>query len=304
VIIALLAIDLLVHRDERAQSQKNALVWSVVWIAAGLGFNVFVWIAFGRQAAAEYLAAYLLEKSLSLDNLFVFLVIFRSLQVPQEHQHRVLFWGILGAFVFRALFIILGTAVIERWDWVSYVFGTILLYAAFRAFREDPALREANKTIQWLSRHLPVTERTHERRFVVRENGRLIVTPVLIALVGIELTDIMFAIDSVAAALAITQNRFVLYSSNVFAILGLRALYLLLSQTIAKLTYLHYGLAAVLAFAGLKLILHRWVDVPASISVGIIAGIIGASVWASVRSQKRRSRQTARLSEPPDGHHG
>jgi tellurite resistance protein TerC len=296
LVLLLLAIDLLAHRGQRASSRRNAILWSIIWVAAGLLVNVFVWVVFGGQAAYQYLAAYLIEKSLSLDNLFVFLVVFQSLDIPPQHQHRVLFWGIFGALVFRGLFIFIGTAALERWEWISYIFGAILFYAAYRTFREDPAKQEENTTVAWLSKHLPLTEDVHGKEFIARQDGRRVATPLLVALIAIELTDIMFAIDSVPAAFSVSRSPFIVYSSNVFAILGLRALYVVLAHAIAELKYLHYGLAGVLGFAGVKLIIDQWVHVSPLISVGIIVAVLGTAVWASLRERKEESASGRHLS--------
>lgn len=285
-VVVMLAIDLFAYRGARAESRRVTLTWTVIWIAIGLLFAVFVWMMFGGRLAQEYLGAYAIEKSLSLDNLFVFLLIFHSLNIPHKFQHKVLFWGILGAVVFRGIFIFLGVAALRRWEWVSYIFGAILIYAAIRAWREDPMHKKKSNLVEWLSRHLPITKKSDSGKFIVRNEAGRCATPLLIALLAIELTDIMFAIDSVPAALAITRDEFLVYSSNIFAILGLRALYLLLSQTIPRLRYLHYGLAAVLGFAGLKIMANDRVPIPPLVSVGIIALIIGASVWASLRARR------------------
>lgn len=285
-VLVLLVVDLIGHRGGHGTSRKAAIVWTMVWITAGLLFNVVVWVALGGQRGQEYLASYLIEKSLSVDNLFVFLIIFQTLNVPPQHQHRVLFWGIFGALVFRAIFIFAGVAALEQYDWVAYVFGGILLLAAWRAFRDDPGEPRESKIVLWLSRHLPVTHRIEGGAFVTRMQGRRVVTPLLIALVAVELTDIVFAIDSVPAALSVSQDRFVVFSSNAFAILGLRALYTVLADVLSDLEYLHYGLAAVLAFAGIKLIIADWLHIPAPISIALIAAIIGAAVWASVHARR------------------
>ena len=286
-VVVLLALDLFAHRGKHGGSRRSAYVWSCIWIAAGLLFAIFVWLAVGARQAHEYLAAYLIEKSLSLDNLFVFLIIFRNLAIPQEYQHNVLYWGIFGALVFRAVFIFLGIAAVERFEWVTYVFATILLLAAWQSFREDPAVKKTNKAVEWLSAHLPFTGEIQGTRFFVWENGRLLATPLLIALLGLEITDIVFAIDSVPAALSVSRNRFVVYSSNVFAILGLRALYSALALALTELRYLHYGLAGVLAFAAVKIIIEKWLPIHPLAAVGITAVLIGCTVWASMRGTRR-----------------
>lgn len=288
LVLVLLMVDLFAHRGDRAQSRKSAIAWSILWIGAGLLFNVFVWVVLGAQAAQEYLAAYLIEKSLSLDNVFVFLVIFQSLKIPQKYQRTVLSWGILGAVVFRGIFIAIGAVALERYSWISYIFGAILLFGAYRAFREDPSKQEENQIVEWLSQHLPVTGVIQGKKFISRMNGQRVATPLLIALIGIELTDILFAIDSVPAAFSVSNDPFIVYSSNVFAILGLRALYIALAHAIAELRYLHYGLAGVLGFAGLKLIIDTWVHIPPLVSVAVIVSIIAIAVWASLRERRQR----------------
>lgn len=293
VVLALLLSDLFAHRGGREESRQSAIVWACIWISAGLLFNVFVWIAFDGQAAQEYLAAYLIEESLSLDNLFVFLVVFETLQVPEENQHRVLFWGIFGAAIFRGLFILVGVEVLARWHWVSFVLGATLLYAAVRVFRKDPTRRRDSRLLGWLDRHLPVTREIQGNRFIGREGGRHVATPLLLALITIELTDIAFAMDSVPAALSVSRSPFIIYTSNIFAVLGLRSLYVLLAKTIEGLRYLHYGLAGVLALAGLKLIAARWVHLSPLLSVGLIGLIIGAAVWASLRARNRAAPAAA-----------
>ncbi|MGA9524535.1 MAG: TerC family protein [Myxococcaceae bacterium] len=293
LLFVMLFIDLFAHRGERADSQRSAIVWSVIWIAVGLSFGGFIWWKWGAGHAGDYLAAYLIEKSLSVDNLFVFLIVFQSLNIPKQYHRKVLSWGIFGALIFRAIFIFLGAAAIERWQWVAYVFGAILIYAAIKIFRHDPAEEEENKAVAWLSRHLPVTKNLHHAHFFVVEGGRRVATPLLLAVMGLEATDIMFAIDSVPAAFSVTTSPFIIYSSNAFAILGLRALYIVLAKSLADLKYLHFGLAAVLAFAGLKLLTSRIFHIPAWASISFIVLTIGASAWASVRHRNRLKREQA-----------
>jgi tellurite resistance protein TerC len=283
LVATLLAIDHLAHRGKRGGSHRIALVWSGIWIAAGLGFNVLIWFALGARPATEYLATYVVEKALSTDNMFLFLIIFRSLNIPITEQHKALFWGILGAVVFRGMLIFLGAAALERWEWIDYVFGAIILYAAYRAFRQDPQEQNEAKVAKILARRLPITEQSRGGKFFVREAGRLVATPLFLALAAIELTDVMMAIDSVAVAFSMTRSDFVIYTSNVFAVLGLRALYLLLANTIGEMRYLHYGLAVVLAFAGLKLLLDPFVDIAPLFSIAFTVVVIGATVWLSLK---------------------
>jgi len=293
VLFALLVIDLIAHRGGRESSHKAAVVWSIIWVSAGLAFAGFVWAVLGGASANEYLAAYLLEKGLSLDNLFVFLIIFRSLSLEPASQRKVLSWGIFGALVFRGIFIFMGIAAMERYEWVKYIFGAILIYAAIHALREDPAEDKESSMVNWLSRHLPITREVGEHQFTIVKDGKRFATPLLLAVCAVELTDIVFAIDSVPAALAVSREEFVVYSSNAFAILGLRSLFLVLEGTISQLRYLHYGLAVVLAFAGVKIIASEWIHLPALISVAIIVVSIGAAAWASVIADRRDNRRAA-----------
>lgn len=282
VVAVLLLIDLLMHHGGHGTSARSSYIWSAVWIAAGLLFSVVVYSIFGLQLTEEYLAAYLMEKSLSLDNLFVFLVIFRSLSIPQQYQHNVLFWGIIGALVFRAIFIFAGIAAINRFAWLGTVFGLLLIYTGWRAVREDPAQKTSSEVVTVLSRFLPVSDDTTGGRWFVRHEGKLKVTSVFIALAGVEVTDILFAIDSVPAVFAVSRDPFVIYSSNIFAILGLRALYTALEHNLRNFRYLHYGLAGVLAFAGIKLVFEKWLHIPPLLSVAIIICIIAASIVMSI----------------------
>lgn len=279
----LLAIDLFSHRGAHSRSRRADIVWSAIWISTGLGFTFFVWWLMGADAAQEYLAAYLIEESLSLDNLFVFLLIFQTLQIPLENQRRALLWGIFGALVFRGIFIFLGVAAMERWDWITYIFGALLFFAAWRALREPQDDVVENQLVNWLARHLPMSKDKASPHLVVRENGKLLITPLLVAIIGLELSDILFAIDSVPAALAVTQREFLVYSSNAFAILGLRSLYVVLVASLEKVRYLHYGLAAVLAFAGFKIITHDFFHIPPMLSVGLIVAILATTIVISLR---------------------
>jgi tellurite resistance protein TerC len=304
IVLAMILVDLRVHHGKHGESKKAAYAWSVAWILVGLSFAGFVWARHGGNAAQEYLGAYLIEKSLSLDNLFVFLVIFSSLSVPEDKQRGVLFWGIFGALLFRGVFILLGLEALERWHWVVYIFGSILLVAAWRVARRHPSEDSDNKVVDWLEKTLPVTKEFDGEKFFTRVDSRRQATPLLIALLSIELTDVAFAIDSVPAALSVSHNLFVVYSSNVFAILGLRALYIALAKTVHELSYLHWGLAAVLAFAGLKMIGSDWVEISPLLSVAVIVVCIGASVWASLHARKKAAaRKTPRDERPSGGRH-
>ena len=285
LMLLLISIDLFAHRGERVDSRRRALVWSAVWVAVSVVFGVFVAVWFGAEAAEQYFAAYLLEKSLSVDNLFLFVVVFAALGIPHAEQRRVLTWGIIGALVTRGVFIALGAAMLHRWHEITYVFGAILVFTAFKMLRSGEG--GPNRLLGWLERHLPWTRERSGHHFVVRRGGRWLATPLLVALVAIELTDVMFALDSIPAAFAVSEEPFVIYSSNVFAVLGLRALYAVLLDAISQLRYLKYGLSAVIAFAGAKMLAAPWVTISPLMSVAVIGLVIGAAAVASVLASRR-----------------
>jgi tellurite resistance protein TerC len=284
----MISIDLFAHRGDHVDSRRRALMWSLVWIAAAIGFGIFVVAQFGATAGEQYFAAYLLEKSLSVDNLFLFLVIFTALSIPSDEQRRVLTWGIIGALVTRGLFIAIGAAVLERWHEVTYLFGAILVVTALKMLRESDD--KPSRLLPWLERHLPWTRERAGHAFVVRRAGRWVATPLMVALIAIELADVVFALDSIPAAFAVTEEPYIVYSANVFAVLGLRALYVVLVSAIAKLRYLRYGLAAVLAFAGAKMLVASWIVLTPIVSVAAIAVMIGGAVVASVVASRRERR--------------
>jgi tellurite resistance protein TerC len=300
LLIVFVAIDLIAHRGHGADSRRRAIAWSLVWIAAAAGFNVFVWAHFGAAAGEQFLAAYLLEKSLSIDNLFLFLVIFAALGIPSSEQRRVLTFGILGALVTRLVFILLGVGVIHRWHEVTYVFGALLVFTAVKLLRAPSEDGQPPRLLVWLERHLPWSRQLDGHRFVTRRDGRRMATPLLVALVAIELTDVVFALDSIPAAFAVSEDTFILYSSNVFAVLGLRALYVVLADALGGLRHLRYGLAAVLAFAGGKMLVAQWVKFPPAVSVGVIAGCIGVAVATSLYAARRVTPSSRRASPPAD----
>jgi tellurite resistance protein TerC len=287
ILLMLLTIDLFSHREGRETSRNWAIAWCVVWIITGMAFGVFIWIVVGRHAVDEYVAAYLIEESLSLDNMFVFLLIFKTLKIPKKNQRTALSWGIFGALVFRAAFIFAGTAAFQRWEWVGYIFGFILLYAAFHAFREDPAETKESPVVFWLSERLPVSSDSNSRKFFTKHNGVRKATPLFISILALELSDIVFAIDSVPAAFAVTRTTFIIYTSNAFAILGLRSLYIVIAGLIGEMHYLHYGLAGILAFAGIKVMFSRWMHISPITSVLIIIGMLAVAVCASVWKRNR-----------------
>jgi tellurite resistance protein TerC len=283
-----LGIDLFVHRRGQSPTARSAGVWTAIWLAVGVACGAGVDALRGASAVQDYYAAYLIEQSLSIDNLFVFLLIFQGLQVPADLEHHVLFLGVLGALVFRAVFVLAGAAALQRWHWVSYVFGAILLVAAVRAARSHLSDGD-NRLVRWLYRHLPVSRGFVGGRFVVIEGGRRVATPLLLALIGLELSDLVFAVDSVPAALSVSRDRFVVYSSNALAICGLRSLYLVLRSLLSDLPHLHYGIAAVLLFTAVKMLSNPWLEIPSWVSMLVSVSCIGLSAAASLRSRRHEA---------------
>jgi len=294
VIAASLVIDLVGHRGDHGQGRLRAIYWSAAWISLAVAFGVWVALQFGREAGEDYFTAFLVEKSLSVDNLFVFIVIFRRLKIPDNEQHRVLLWGIIGAFVTRGIFIASGAAVLSAWHGIVYVLGAFLIYTGIKTASEKPDLdaHDEGKVLPFLRRHIPFTQNLHGHRFIVVEAGRRVATPLLLALVVIEVSDVLFAVDSIPAVFSITEEPFIVYSSNVFAMLGLRALYLVLADLLADLKYLRYGLGAILCFAGLKMLTSDLFHLPHIVSLLTIALILVASIVPSVVA-KRRARRLA-----------
>jgi tellurite resistance protein TerC len=289
-IAALLVADLLlVHRRPHAIGFREAALESGVWIALGLGFAVVVAVAFGGGAAGEYLTGYLIEKSLSVDNVFVWAVLFSYFAVPREYQFRVLFWGVFGALMLRAGFIFGGVAVLERFDWVLYVFGAFLVLTAVRIARHDSAEvhPEHNPVLRIARRVIPSTDEYDGQRLVTRRSSRWLATPLLLVLVLVETTDVVFAIDSVPAILAVSRDPFIVFASNAFAILGLRALYFLLAGLAGRFRYLNVGLGVILGFVGLKMLATDLFHVPTGLSLVVIAGALAGSIAVSLRTGPR-----------------
>ncbi len=284
--LGMLAVDLRVHRPGRVVSSREALGWSAVYVALAAAFAVLLYFWQGHQAALEFVTGYVLELSLSVDNLFVFLVIFNYFAVPEQQQHRVLFWGVLGALLMRGIFIGTGVGLISRFHWVLYIFGSLLIYSGIRVcvigeHQIDPS---SNPVVKALRRWVPVTADYQGARFFVRnlqENSRLYVTPLLVVLLVIETTDILFAVDSIPAILAITLNAFIVYTSNVFAILGLRSMYFAVSGLMKVFRFLHYGLAVVLILVGLKMLAADYLAVPIAATLAVVAGVLMISIALS-----------------------
>jgi tellurite resistance protein TerC len=283
-VLAMLALDLGVfHRKAHEVTLKEAAAWSSVWVALALVFNYGVYTLYGKQRALEFTAGYLIEKALAVDNIFVFVVIFSAFAIPAVHQHRVLFWGVLGALVMRAGFIFAGAAFLERFHFTIYVFGAILAVTGVKLFFQTAEAMDPEKSlvIRWVRKVMPVVPRLHGERFTIMQDGKRRATPLLLALISVEVTDLVFAVDSIPAIFAVTRDPFIVFSSNIFAILGLRSLYFLLAGVISKFAYLKYGLATVLVFVGAKMLLMDVWKVPVTVSLGIIAGILGTSLIAS-----------------------
>ena len=301
-VVAMLALDLLVlHRRAHEVALREAATWTAVWVTIGLGFGGLLWLWQGGGTAQAYLAGYLIEKSLSLDNIFVFAVIFAAFAIPARYQHRVLMLGIAGALVMRAVFIIAGVRLLESFHLVIYVFGAILLVAAVRMLRREPDPRPGrNLAVRALRRILPTTERLHGQRFLIHDGARLLATPLLLALIVIETTDVIFAVDSIPAILAVTTDPFVVYTSNVLALLGMRALYFLVAGATAQFRYLRPGLAVILAAVAAKLLLADVFSVPAWASPAFIAAVLAVVAVASIRHARRhRNDQHAERQCPP-----
>lgn len=300
-VLLMLALDLGVfHRKEHEIEFKEAMLWSLFWIALSLVFNAGVYFYLGPKKGVEFLTGYLIEKSLSVDNLFVFLMIFSYFSVPGKYQHRVLFWGILGALIMRAIFIFSGVGLLNRFNWLVYVFGAFLIFSGYKMAVQkgkkiDP---EKNPLLSFIRRRVPVTPGYEGNRFIVVRNKKRMITPLVIVLVMIETTDLVFAVDSIPAILAITRDPFIVYSSNVMAILGLRALYSALAGVMKLFHYLHYGLSAILVFVGAKMIASEFYHLPVALALGTVAAILAISILASLLFPQAASKPTKAKNNP------
>jgi len=284
-VAALLILDIgVLGRRSETMTTRSALIWSAVWISLGLSFSLAVWAWRGGVAAQEYLAGYLIEESLSIDNLFVFMIVFGSLGIALRNQRKVLFWGIFGAIVMRGVFILVGVSILERFEWVIYLFGALLVFTAYRLIRAhglqaDP---DRNPLVRIARRLFPVDVEYQGNAFTVRKAGRRMLTPLMIALVAVESADVVFAVDSVPAVLAVTDDAFVAFTSNVAAILGLRALYFALAGSLQRFAYLSWGLAIVLGFVGVKMLLSQVIHIPVYVSLSVIVVAVGGAVLVSL----------------------
>jgi tellurite resistance protein TerC len=289
-VLVMLALDLGVfHRKIHEVRVREALVWTGIWISLALTFNVGVYYWFGSERALEFLTGYVIEKALSVDNIFVFIVVFSAFGVPARLQHRVLFWGILGALVMRAIFIVVGAALLSRFHWVIYVFGAFLILTGIKLLlqRESEPDPQRNPLFRLFRRVIPTVDTFREGRFTVVEAGKRYATPLLLVLIAIEATDIVFAVDSIPAIFAVTTDPFIVYTSNIFAILGLRALYFALAGMMDKFHYLKIGLALVLVFVGTKMLIAGAYKIPIVVSLAVILGLLGGSLLASLVRARR-----------------
>ncbi|MDP8987402.1 MAG: TerC family protein [Actinomycetota bacterium] len=307
VITVMLLVDLLVvHRTPHVISFKEAAIESAVWVTFGLGFILVMLWWQGGQPALEYLSGYLIEKSLSVDNVFVWAVIFSYFAVPPKYQFRVLFWGVFGALVMRAIFIFAGVALIEAFDWVLYVFGAFLVFTGVRIARHSGSEvhPEKNPVLRLVRRVVPTTDRYHGQKLFTRESGRRVATPLFTVLVLVEATDVVFAVDSVPAVLAVSREPFIVFAANAFAILGLRSLYFLLAGMADRFRYLNIGLGVIMGFVGIKMIVAEWYHFPIWASLAVISVVLTVAIWLSIRADASDAGEAAEDETPDRDHPG
>jgi tellurite resistance protein TerC len=296
VIIVMLLIDLFAHRKAHEISLREAAIWSGFWVATGIGFGILVWNYFGAEYGQQYFAGFVIEKSLAIDNVFIWALIFASFSVPRKYQHRVLFLGVLGALVFRGIFIALGAVILENFAWVLYLFAAFLIYTGIHMLikRSEHADPTQGRFYKWFSSVVPSTNKYYGQRLLVRVGGVLLATPLLMVLVLVEFTDIIFAVDSIPAIFAVTSEPFLVFTANAFAILGLRAMYFLLADLMYRFVYLKIGLAFVLVWVGVKMALHDIVKIPSGISLTVILVILAVAITASlIVSRNKEAEQIA-----------
>jgi tellurite resistance protein TerC len=285
-VLTMLALDLGVfQRQSHEVKPKEAAAWTAVWVSLAFAFAGGLWFFYGSEPALTFLTGYVIEESLSMDNIFVIVLIFDYFLVPKAYQHRVLFYGILGALIMRGIFIALGTVLLAKFQWIIYVFGAMLVITGVRmAFKQDEAFdADQNPVVKMVRRIFPMTAHYHGKHFFTIENGRRMATPLFLVVVLVEFTDLIFAIDSIPAIFGVTRDPFIVYTSNIFAVMGLRSLYFLLASVIEKFHLLKYGLAIILTFVGLKMIAEHWIHVPIVVSLGVIVGVLVLSVLASLK---------------------
>jgi len=301
VVVVMLVLDLGVfHRKAHVIRIKEALIWSAVWVSLALLFNIGVFFWFGSEKALLFLTGYLIEESLSVDNLFVFMVIFSYFKVPPIYQHRVLFWGILGALIMRAVFIFTGVTLITKFHWLIYIFGAFLIVTGIRMIfqAETEVHPERNPVLKLFRKFMPVSGSYQNGKFFIKQAGKTLATPLFVVLLVVETSDVMFALDSIPAIFAITLDPFIVYSSNIFAILGLRSLYFALAGIMGLFQYLHYGLSAILIFVGIKMMIAEFYKMPVGIALGVVAAILLISILVSVWRSKQQKVPAAVV--PPE----
>ncbi len=304
-VLLLLGLDLITSRpNDRPLTMRQAVVRSLFWILVGLGVNAWVYYEMGDAKAMDFLSAYLLEKSLSVDNLFVFLIIFRYFKVPQPSQQRVLLFGVLGALLMRGTLIFAGISLVNRYEWILYIFGLILIVSGIKMGMSDEDADvdpEQNWVVKWVRKRFPLHPQYVGRQFLVRIDGRTLITPLFIVLVAVETTDLVFALDSIPAVFAVSQDSFIVYSSNVMAILGLRALYFALAGMMGMFHYLQIGLSVILVFIGAEMLLVKWVHIGTPVELSVIAGLLGLSVAASIAFPKKEDPDSEETEAPAEG---
>jgi len=306
VVVAALALDLGVfHRRPHAVGIRESAVWSAVWVSLGLAFGAVIYVTRGPELGTQYVMAYVIEKALSVDNLFVFVLVFTYFRVAPEHQHRILFWGVLGAIVMRGVLILGGVALVERFDFILYFFGALLVWSGIKMLRsdDDGIDPEKNPILRWARKLIPMTPEPRQSALWVREPGsdgrlRLLATPLFIVLIFVEMSDLLFAVDSIPAVFGATDDGMVAYTSNIFAILGLRSLFFLVAVVISRLRYLKLGLSGVLVFIGLKMLVKDWIHLDPAVSLAIVLGLLAVATIASLMVLRRDGGAAAGAEEP------
>ena len=287
VIITALSIDLGLHSTKEKPKISHALFWSILWTILAFGFNLWIYAQHGKEAGLNFLTSYVVERALSVDNLFVFLLVFKAFSIPPRLRHKVLFWGVLGAIVMRALFITGGIALVSYFNFILYLFGLFLIFTGFKLafYGNDEIHPEKNPIILWIKKWIPI-DTSNKDQFFIKKRNVWHITPLFLALIAVEISDVIFAIDSIPAVLGITTDPMIVYTSNIFAILGLRSLYFVLERSIEYFQYLHYALAAILMFIGFKMLFAGFFHIPAGISLGFILGALAISIAASIMKPK------------------
>jgi tellurite resistance protein TerC len=303
-VLLLLILDLgVLNRRAHEVSMREAAAWSAFWIALSLGFNLWILYVHGSEKALQFFAGYLIEQSMSVDNIFIFILVFRSFGVERRYQHRVLFWGIIGALILRGTMVGLGTALIRKFEWTLYVLAAFLVVAAVRMLfrKETEPHPENSRLLRWTRKIFPVSHSYHGQKLWIREAGKLMATPLLLVLLVVEATDFIFALDSIPAVFGVTRDPFIVYSSNICAILGLRAFYFLLAGVLPAFRYLDEGLSVVLLFVGTKMLAAHWIEIPTAAALGIIGAILAISILASINATQRENRAGKSVKQSKSG---